>query len=153
MLPPRFRRPRYLFTAIVAILALCAVPASIYLKRTPDATAIPLSEFLQQVDRGAVAKVTFGERDIQVTLRDGQTVQTVAPAEFLSANSSFINDLVKRNVRVEVNPLPDPQAFSYGMILTVAAFFGLIGFTVYRTTAGRIPNSGPDPSPVAAGGL
>ena len=28
------------------------------------------------------------------------------------------------------------------MILTVAAFFGLIGFTVYRTTAGRIPNSG-----------
>jgi cell division protease FtsH len=128
--------------AIVAILALCAVPASIYFNRTPDPTAIPLSEFLQYVDRGGVAKVTFGERDIQVTLRDGQTVQTVAPAEFLSANSSFINDLVKRNVRVEVNPLPDPQALSYGMILTVAAFFALISFTVYRTTAGRIPNSG-----------
>ncbi len=128
--------------AIVAILAVCAVPATIYLKRAPEPAAIALSEFLQQVDRGAVAKVTFGERDIQVTLRDGQTLQTVAPTEFLSANSSFINDLVKRNVRVEVNPLSDPQALSYGMILTVAAFFALIGFTVYRTTAGRIPNSG-----------
>ena len=138
MLPPRFRRPRFLVAAIVAILALCAVPATLYLTRAPEPAAIALSEFLQQVDRGAVAKVTFGERDIRVTLRDGQTLQTVAPAEFLSANSSFINDLVKRNVRVEVNPLPDPQALSYGMILTVAAFFALIGFTVYRTTAGRI---------------
>ena len=128
--------------AIIAILALSAVPASIYFKRVPDPTPIALSEFLQQVDRGTVSKVTFGERDIRVTFRDGQTAQTVAPAEFLSANSSFITDLVKRNVRVEVNPLTDPQALSYGMILTVAAFFALIGFTVYRTTAGRIPNSG-----------
>ena len=142
MLPPRFRRPRYLIVAIVAILALCAVPATIYFKNAPEPAPIALSEFLQQVERGTVAKVTFAERDIQVTFRDGQTAQTVAPAEFLSANSSFINDLVKRNVRVEVNPLPDPQALSYGMILTVAAFFALIGFTVYRTTAGRIPNSG-----------
>jgi cell division protease FtsH len=142
VLPARFRRPRYLVPAIVAIVALSAVPASLYLKRAPDPEPLALSEFLQQVDRGAVAKVTFAERDIQVTFRDGRTMQTVAPAEFLSANSSFINDLVKRNVHVDVNPLPDPQALSYGMILTVAAFFGLIGFTVYRTTAGRIPNSG-----------
>ncbi len=142
MLPPRFRRPRYLVLATVAILALVAVPATIYFNRAPASERLALSEFLQQVDRGAIAKVTFGERDIEVTFRDGRTMQTVAPAEFLSANSSFIGDLVKRNVRVEVNPLPDPQALSYGMILTVAAFFGLIGFTVYRTTAGRIPNSG-----------
>ena len=142
MLPARFRRPRYLVPAIIAIVALSAVPASLYLKRAPDPEPLALSEFLQQVDRGAVAKVTFAERDIQVTFRDGRTMQTVAPAEFLSANSSFINDLVRRNVHVDVNPLPDPQALSYGMILTVAAFFGLIGFTVYRTTAGRIPNSG-----------
>ena len=121
MLPPRFRRPRYLVVAIVAILALGAVPATIYFKSGPQPAPIALSEFLQQVDRGAVAKVTFAERDIQVTFRDGKTAQTVAPAEFLSANSSFINDLVKRNVRVEVNPLPDPQALSYGMILTVVA--------------------------------
>src|SRR3954469_5999030 len=113
-----------------------------YFKRAAEPEPLALSEFLQHVDRGAVTKVTFAERDILVTLRDGRMMQTVAPAEFLSANSSFITDLVKHNVRVEVDPLPDPQALSYGMILTVGAFFGLIGFTVYRTTAGRIPNSG-----------
>ena len=143
MLPPRFRRPRYFVLAIIAIAALIALPAGLYLKqRTPSLEQLALSDFLQQVDKGAVAKVTFGEREINVTMRDGRTMQTVAPPEFLSANSSFITDLVKHDVRVDVNPLADPQALSYGMIATVAAFFGLIGFTVYRTTAGRIPNSG-----------
>ena len=142
MLPPRFRRPRHLVLAIIAIVALIAVPASLYFRQRTAATEpLALSEFLQQVDNGAVASVKFGERQIEVTLRNGQTRQTVAPPEF-SANSSFITDLVKHNVRVEVDPMADPQALSYGMIATVAAFFGLIGFTVYRTTAGRIPNSG-----------
>ena len=100
------------------------------------------SEFLQQVERGGIAKVTFGERSIDAVLRDGRTVQTVAPPEFLSANSSFITNLVRRDVRVEVTPVTDPQALSYGMIATIAAFFALICFSVYRTTAGRIPNSG-----------
>lgn len=100
------------------------------------------SEFLQQVERGGIAKVTFGERSIDAVLRDGRTVQTVAPPEFLSANSSFITNLVRRDVRVEVTPVTDPQALSYGMIVTIAAFFALICFSVYRTTAGRIPNSG-----------
>ena len=100
------------------------------------------SEFLQQVERGGIAKVTFGERAIDVVLRDGRTIQTVAPPEFLSANSSFITNLVRRDVRVEVTPVADPQALSYGMIVTIAAFFALICFSVYRTTAGRIPNSG-----------
>ena len=68
MLPPRFRRPRYLVLAIVAILALSAVPAGLYLKRGPEPETFALSEFLQQVDRGTVAKVTFGERDIQAFL-------------------------------------------------------------------------------------
>jgi cell division protease FtsH len=94
------------------------------------------------VAAGSITRVTFDERSIDVVTRDGRTLQTVAPPEFLAANSSFINDLVKRNIRVEVNPLADPQALSYGMMITVAAFFGLICFTVYRTTAGRIPNSG-----------
>ncbi len=143
MLPPRFRRPRYIVLAIIAVAALIAVPAGFLIKqRTPVVETLALSEFLQQVDNGAVARVKFGEREIQVSMRNGETRQTVAPPEFLSANSSFITDLVKHNVRVEVDPMADPQALSYGMIATVAAFFGLIGFTVYRTTAGRIPNSG-----------
>jgi cell division protease FtsH len=141
--PPGFRRPRFLILAVAIGVALAGVPAGLYyVNRAPAAESLAFSEFLQQVERGGVAKVTFGERAIDVALRDGRTLQTVAPPDFLSANSSFITDLVKRKVRVEVTPLTDPQALSYGMIATVAAFFGLICFTVYRTTAGRIPNSG-----------
>jgi cell division protease FtsH len=142
VLPPRFRRPRFLIFAAL-IVALTAVPTGIYMiKRAPAPQAIAFSEFLKQVEAGDVTRVTFDERSIDLVVRDGRTLQTVAPPEFLAANSSFINDLVKRNVRVEVNPLADPQSLSYGMIVTIAAFFGLICFTVYRTTAGRIPNSG-----------
>ena len=143
MLPPRFRRPRVLILAALIIAVLAAIPAGIYFAtRTPAAQSLAFSEFLQQVERGSVAKVTVGERQIEVVLRDGRTVQTIAPANFLSANSSFVTDLVKRDVRIEVSPIADPQALSYGMMFTVAAFFGLICFMVYRTTAGRIPNSG-----------
>jgi cell division protease FtsH len=129
--------------AVLIAVALTAVPAGIYMiRRAPVPQPLAFSEFVQLVEAGKVTRVTFDERSIDVVLRDGRTLQTVAPPEFLAANSSFINDLVKRNVRVEVNPIADPQSLSYGMIVTIAAFFGLICFTVYRTTAGRIPNSG-----------
>jgi cell division protease FtsH len=141
VLPPRFRRPRFIILAAVIVAALAGIPAVYVATRAPAPPSLAFSEFLQQVDRGNITRVTFGERAIDVALRDGRTLQTVAPPEFL-ANSSFITDLVRRNVRVEVTPPADPQALSYGMIATVVAFFGLICFSVYRTTAGRIPNSG-----------
>jgi cell division protease FtsH len=142
VLPPRFRRPRFIILVAVIVAALAGIPAVYVATRAPDLPPLAFSEFLQQIDRGDITRVTFGERAIVVALRDGRTLQTVAPPEFLSANSSFITDLVRRKVRVEVTPPADPQALSYGMIGTVIAFFGLICFSVYRTTAGRIPNSG-----------
>jgi len=144
VVPPRFRRPRFLILALVVVTAIIAVGAGIYIvRRAPAAESMVFSEFLQQVDRGGVVKITFSERAIDVVLRDGRTVRTVAPPQFLTANSSFVNDLwFKHHVIVESEPVADPQALSYGMMATVAAFFLLICFTVYRSTAGRIPNSG-----------
>jgi cell division protease FtsH len=139
---PGFRRPRLLILA-AAIVALTAVPAGIYLvKRPPAQPPLPFSAFLQQVEAGTVAKVTFADRAIDVVLRDGGTQKTFPPPEFLSANSSFVTDLVKRRVLVDVTPVADPAAMSYGAMVIGTAFFGLICFTVYRTTSGRIPNSG-----------
>ena len=139
----RFRRHRNLILAVLAIAAVTAVPGGWYLmKRAPAPKPLAFSEFLQQVNAGGVKSVTFGERAIDVVLRDGRAVQTIAPKEFLSANSSFVTELVKRDVLVEVTPVADPAALSYGAMLAVAAFFALIVFTVYRTTTGRIPNSG-----------
>ena len=64
---PRFRRPRFLILAVAIVIAFAGVPAGLYyVNRTPAAESLAFSEFLQQVERGGVAKVTFGERAIEV---------------------------------------------------------------------------------------
>jgi cell division protease FtsH len=148
---PRFRQPRVLLV-IGAILLLTGAPAGLYLaKRAPVVPQLAFSDFLQRVESGGVTHVTFGERTIQITLRDGSRATTVTPPEFLAANSSFINDLVRRQVRVDATPTPDPTSLSWGAMATALAFFGLLAFTVYRTTAGRIPSM-PGRARVADGG-
>jgi cell division protease FtsH len=137
-----FRRPRFLILTAI-IVALTAAPAGLYFaKRAPVIPEIAFSEFLRKADAGAITEVTFGEREIIVKLQDGSVAQTVAPAEFLTANSAFFNELVRKNVRVEVMPIPHPGSLSWGAMATAAAFFALLAFTVYRTTAGRIPSMG-----------
>jgi cell division protease FtsH len=106
----------------------------------PAPAPIAFSEFLQHVSSGRVAQVVFEPRSLAITLKDGTTSTTVAPPEFLSANAGFVTDLVRQNIRVEVSPLPDPDAISYGALLTGLGLFGLIAFTLYRGTAGRIPS-------------
>ena len=124
-----------------AIMALTAVPAGIYIAgRAPHPPQLAFSEFLQKVEGGSVRQVTFGERTIDVVLRDGAQVTTIAPAEFLSGNATFFSDLVRRQIDVRVSPGADPASLSWGALVTAAAFLGLLAFTVYRTTAGRIPS-------------
>jgi cell division protease FtsH len=122
-------------------VVLAAVGAGVYTtKRAPAPAALAFSEFLQQVESGGVAQVTFGDRIINVVLRDGREAQTIPPPEFLAANSNFVTDLVHRQIRVDVAPTADPSSLSWGAMLMASAFLGLLGFTVYRTTAGRIPS-------------
>jgi cell division protease FtsH len=137
---PRLRRPRVLIL-VAAALALIAVPTGFYLlSRAGSPPPSAFSEFLRQVDAGKVTEVTFRDRAIEVGLRDGSKAHTVPPPEFLAANASFITDLYKRQIRVDVMPTPDPDALSYGAMATAVELFGLLGFTVYRTTAGRVPS-------------
>jgi hypothetical protein len=63
VLPPRFRRPRYLILAVAVVLAFTAVPTSIYMiKRAPVPQPIAFSDFLQQIEAGSVTRVTYDER-------------------------------------------------------------------------------------------
>jgi cell division protease FtsH len=137
---PRLPRPRALILAAI-VVALTAASAVLYLmKRAPDTAPVAFSEFLQHVDAGAVTQVTFGARALDVVLRDGTTLQTVAPPEFLAGNSTFIADLTRRQVRIDVTPPADPSSIGYGTMAIGAAFFAVLCFTVYRTTSGRIPS-------------
>ncbi|HXW08353.1 MAG TPA: ATP-dependent zinc metalloprotease FtsH [Vicinamibacterales bacterium] len=137
---PRSRRTRVLLILAV-VLALSGVSGGVYYARRPVAPqTLAFSEFLQLLQTGTVTQVTLGRDVIDLLLADGQTRQTVVPPDFLSANSTFIADLVARNVRVEVTPAPEPGSLSWSALATVGAFLALLGFTVYRTTAGRIPS-------------
>jgi cell division protease FtsH len=124
-------------------LLLVGASVGIYLvQRTPEAQSMAFSDFVKEIDAGTVGQVTFGERTIDVVMRDGRHVRTVPPPAFLSASSTFVTDLVRRDVKVDGAPSPDPTALSWSAMATAAAFLGLLGFTVYRTTAGRIPSMG-----------
>jgi cell division protease FtsH len=139
-LPPRFRRPKFLILA-AAVVVLTAAPAGVYLARRPAAPPqIPFSEFVQRVESGSVVQVLFAERAVEVKYRDGSLATTIAPPEFVASNPAFVTDLVKRQIRVEVAPIPDPTSLSWSAISVAAAFFALLGFTVYRTTSGKIPS-------------
>jgi cell division protease FtsH len=134
----RFPRPR--IALVAAALLLSAVGGLYVATRAPSPPSLIFSDFLKAVDAGQVTEVTFSGPTIDVVLRDGSAAQTVAPPEFLAANASFVTDLYRRDIRVAVIPAPEPGSLSWGATATVAAFLALLGFTVYRTTAGRIPS-------------
>jgi cell division protease FtsH len=135
----RFRKPRTL--AIAAILVAVIAAGVMYrIRTTPVVAPLVFSEFLKAVDAGKVSDVTFDDRTIRVVLRDGTVMETVAPPEFLAANSSFVTDLYRRDIRVDVTPGAAPGSLSWGAMAIASAFLALLAFTVYRTTAGRIPS-------------
>jgi cell division protease FtsH len=134
-----FRKPRALL--LIAALAAIIVASAVYVaRRGPAVDALVFSDFLKAVESGQVTAVTFTDHTIDVVMRDGRAAQTVAPPEFLNANSTFVTDLYRRQIRVEVTPAPTPGSLSWSALLTVSAFIALLAFTVYRTTAGRIPS-------------
>jgi cell division protease FtsH len=135
----RFRRPRVLIAAAI-VVSLTIAGSMYYTRSAPADPPLAFSEFLKAVDAGNIAAVTFADRAIDVTLRDGRTTRTIAPPEFLKSNVSFVNDLYRRNIRVDVTASPEPGSLSWSAMIFAAAFLALLAFTVYRTTAGRIPS-------------
>ncbi len=138
MASPRFRR--FLIPVIACALLIAGAVAFYTVRRAPEPPRLAFSDFLRQVEAGAVTQVRFGDRSIEVQMRDGHSALTTAPPEFLGANSAFITDLVRKDIRVDVVPPADPTSLSWSAMATGLAFLGLLGFTVYRTTAGRIPS-------------
>jgi cell division protease FtsH len=141
VLSPLFKRPRFY---VPAALVLCALIAG-GLYATTRQTAAPelaFSEFLQQIDKGQVKQVRFADGAIALTLADGKTARTVPPPSVLATDSGFVTSLAARGVRIEVQQAPDPGSLTPGAIAIAGFFLALLGFTVYRTTSGRIHTPG-----------
>jgi len=135
-----FRRPRVFVPAAIGLLAL--IVGGMYLSRrsAPPAPQLAYSEFLQQIDRGQVKQIrASADGSLLVTLANGSTASTVAPATFLAAEGAA---LTHKGVRLELQAPEAPNAVSPVSAVVAGFFLILLGFTVYRTTAGRIHTPG-----------
>jgi cell division protease FtsH len=126
-----------------AIALALAIGAAVFVVRTRhQLPEVAFSEFLQLIEQDQVTRVRSSQDGIDVTLRDGRQAHTVAPPEFL-ADASFVSALaLKRGIRIDVLAAPEPGSLSGGALAIAVAFLALLGFTVYRSTSGRIHTPG-----------
>jgi cell division protease FtsH len=127
---------------IAASVVLLAAVSGAFLLHNRQASAVaqvPFSDLLRDLDRGVVAEVVVTGDTLDFTRADGHAFRTMVPANYVTANAAFVPDLAKKGVRIDVQTASEQSAYSYGALLIGVAFLGLLGFTLFRVTSGRIP--------------
>jgi cell division protease FtsH len=132
-------RLRSLWIAVAVVVVAGAVALLMHARGGPEPQAIAFSDLLKDVDRGQVAEVVVNGDMLDVTHTDGRVTRTTTPANYVTANPSFVPELAKKGVRLDVRTASDQTAYSYGALLVGIAFVGILGLTLYRITSGRIP--------------
>ena len=137
-IPFRTRRAAILVTAgllVISVIALAGLRS-----RGAAPREIALSEFLSAIDRGGFSQVDLEPDRFVGHNADGTRVEAAAPQGYAAAHPTFVPDLVASGVRVEVKPGSSGSFFSAGALLVTLAFFGLLGFALYRLSPGRMPS-------------
>jgi cell division protease FtsH len=106
----------------------------------PAIASVAFSEFLDLAARGQLAAIEIEPDRFTATRKDGSRVQTAAPLGFAATQPSFVTDLAGRGVRIDVRPAASGAMFSASALVVTLAFFGLIGFALYRMNPGRLPS-------------
>jgi cell division protease FtsH len=131
---------RSMLIAAVALLGLVLGGSLLLRSRTAAVLAqVPFSDLLRHLETGAVKEVVVNGDTLDFKLKGGQGYRTIAPANYVTANAAFVPDLAKKGVRIDVQTAPEQSAYSYGALVLGLGFVGLLGFTMYRVTSGRIP--------------
>ena len=127
---------------IAVILLVAAVSGGLFffrLHRAPQVEQAPFSDLLRHLDSGTVSAIVVAGDSLEVRLSNGHTFRTTAPGNYVTANPTFVADLAKKNVRLDIQPLSEPSAYNFiAPVLGVGFIVGL-GFMMYRVTSGRIP--------------
>jgi cell division protease FtsH len=136
----KFSRRSLLAAAAVA-LAFAAGGSLLVLRARSAAVTpqVPFSDLLRQLEGGAVREVVVNGDTLDFKLKSGQAYRTVAPANYVTSNAAFVPELARHGVRFDVQTVAEQTTFSYGALVLGIGFVGLIGFTMYRVTSGRIP--------------
>jgi cell division protease FtsH len=135
----KFSRRALSVGAVVAVLLLVAAVMTMRARTAPEIARVPFSDLLRHLHENAVASVVVSGDAVEFSLRDGQTLRTVAPLNYVTANSAFVPELASKNVRIDVRTPTEPAAYSYGALALGVIFVTLLGLTLYRVTTGRIP--------------
>jgi len=136
------KRPFHLRPAVLASIALTIVivlSAGVYVTRAPHARDVAFSDLLTALERGEIAGIRATEDEVVAELKTGGALQSIAPAGYFGANPDVIASLARSGVRVEVDR-PGRGVFNALAALLGVGVLGLVGFTAWRTTTGRIPS-------------
>jgi cell division protease FtsH len=138
-----FRRSSLSRKALVIAVAALAVALVAYVglrtNRVPP-RELAFTELLSAIAVGKIRAVSMYPEEMWVSLSNGTTARTVPPPGYVAANATFLADLARRGVAFRVERSSSDALYRYSAIVMGAAFLGLIGFAVYRVTAGRIPS-------------
>ena len=113
--------------------------AGVYRARANTVAEVPFSDLLRAVEDGTVSAVRASGDRVHADLTDGRAIATTAPQGYLAANGETMTALARRGVRIEIDTT-NQRVLSILAMLLVASIVGLVGFTAWRTTTGRIPS-------------
>jgi cell division protease FtsH len=134
-----FRR-RNIWIATGVAVALLSIAAAVLRSRSAaEVPQVAFSDLLRDLNRGAVSEVVVNGDELRITLKDGRAMRTTAPANYVTANPSFVAELLGKDVRIDVHTASEQTAYSYGAFLLGISFVLVLGFALYRVTSGRIP--------------
>ena len=139
MFARKWSRRTIWITASVVAVAIVSGAFLFRTRQTVTVAQVPFSDLLRDLDRGVVADVVINGDTLDFKHKDGHAFRTVAPASYVTANAAFVPDLAKKGVRIDVQSATDQTAYSYGALVGGVVFLGLLGFTLYRVSSGRIP--------------
>jgi len=135
----KFSRRSFVIAGMVALIVLAVTLVTLRSRGTAVIAQVPFSDLLRHLDGGAVGEVVVNGDTLDFKLKSGEAFRTVAPANYVTSNAAFVPDLAKRGVRIDVQAVGEQSAYSYGALVLGLGFVGLLGFTMYRVTSGRIP--------------
>jgi len=125
--------------AAVAVVLMGSIAVLLRSRGGVEIAQVPFSDLLRQLDGGSVTAVVVNGDTLEFTIANGQTFRTVAPANYVTTNASFVPELARKHVKIDVRTAPEQSAYGYGAVVLGLGFVGLLGLTLYRVTTGRIP--------------
>ena len=131
------RRSTVIAASLLAAVILSG--AGVYYAQPATYRDAPFSELLAAFENGSVASLRAIGDEVHAGLKDGSEMRVVAPAGYFAANSDTVAALARSGVRVEIDAT-SRKLFNALAFLLGAGVLGLVGFTAWRTTTGRIPS-------------